>query len=205
MRVMKVPFRQQASEFDCVPTSLINALSYLFNRREIPPFVVRRVYMECLDIESSRGTSRRAIQDIGFFLNNYSEKSCKEFAVKTRFLQGDQVNLRQNGKIIRCIRSNGVALVCVYLGLNSWHYVLGFRFENGWLHCYDPYPRSKKFIKNDAAVLFDVTTGQQIPNLRIRGDWLDKDFDKTSIYAERKYIFGHNDDRECLLLNRIYE
>jgi len=40
---MKVPFRQQVSDYDCVPTSLINALCNLFDRKDILPFVVHRM------------------------------------------------------------------------------------------------------------------------------------------------------------------
>lgn len=200
---MKVPFRQQVSEYDCVPTTVINALSYLFNRRELPPFVVHRVYKDLLDIESSRGTSSRAIQDLGCLLNNYKEKSFKKFAVNSRFLSGSQVHFKQNSKIIRCLNANGAALMCVHSSWNNWHYILGFRLEDGWLHCYDPFPRSKKFFINNEYVQLVETVGQQDSNLKIRCDWLEKDFDKKKDYKERKYVLGCHDDRECLLLNRI--
>jgi hypothetical protein len=204
---MKVPFRQQASDCDCVPTTFINALSYLFDRKDIPPFVVQRVYRDCLDNESStlpgRGTSTRAIQDLGLWLSHYKEKRYKKFAVVSKFICGDQVHLRKNSKIIRCINANGAALMCVHSGQNNWHYILGFRHDGEWLHCYDPAPRSKKFVKNDA-VQFVASTGQQEPNLLIRCDWLNKKYKKTKNSDERKYIFGCKNDRECLLLNRIH-
>ena len=199
---MRVPFRQQASEYDCVPTSLLNALTYLFERREIPPFVVHRIYKDCLDIESSRGTSTRAIQELGFWLNHYKEKRFKKFAVESKYLHGNQVHLRKNSKIIQCIKSNGAALMSVYLSRNNWHFILGLRTEGEWLHCYDPAPHSKRFIKNEA-VQFIARSGQQETNLRIHFDWLEKDFNKTRNSDEKKYVFGHNDERECLLLNRI--
>ncbi|KAF0221147.1 MAG: hypothetical protein FD174_645 [Geobacteraceae bacterium] len=199
---MKVPFRQQVSEYDCGPTSLINALSYLFDRREIPPFVVHRVYKDCLDIESSRGTSSRAIQDLGFWLSHYKEKRYKKFAVESKFISGDQVHLQKNSKILQCINSDGAALMIVHSSRNNWHYIIGLRSEGGWLHCYDPSPRSKRFINSDAVQFVD-TTGQQDPNLIIRCDWLDKNFKKTKDSDERKYVFGSVNDRECLLLNRI--
>jgi hypothetical protein len=199
---MKMPFRQQVSEYDCVPTTLINALCYLFDSREIPPFVVHRVYKDCLDIESFRGTSGRAVQDLGFLLTNYKDKSFKKFAVEAKFLSGDKVHLRRNSKIIRCINSNGVAMMCVHLSRNVWHYILGLRSEGGWLYCYDPAPHTKRYINNDA-VEFIATTGKQDPNLRIRFDWLEKDIKKTKNSDERKYIFGCHDERECLLMNRI--
>lgn len=200
---MKVPFRQQASEYDCVPTTVINALSYLFSRRELPPFIVHRVYKDLMDIESSRGTSSRAIQDLGYLLNNYREKRYEKFVVDSKFIWGAQVHLRQNSKIIRCLDANGAALICVHSNRGSWHYILAFRYDGEWLHCYDPFPRSKRFLVNNDAVKFIETTGHQDPNLFIRCDWLEKDFDKTDHFDERKYVFGGHDDRECLLLNRI--
>lgn len=200
---MKVPFRQQASEYDCVPTSLINALCYLFSRNELPPFIVHRVYRDLLDIESARGSSSRAIQDLGYLLNSYREKRYEKFAVECKYIWGGQVHLRKNSRIIRCLEANGAALLCVHSSRGNWHYILAFRFEEGWLHCHDPSPRSKRFINNDA-VQFTEPTGHQDPNLRIRSDWLENDFDQTQHADKRKYVFGSIDNRECLLLNRIH-
>lgn len=202
--VMRVPFRLQASEYYCVPTTIINALSYLFDRREIPPFVVHRVYRDCLDGEAARGTTTRAIQELGFWLSSYREKRFKSFAIESKFISGDQVHFRRNSKIIRCLDSQGVALLCVHSNRNSWHYILCLRSEDGWLHCFDPNPHTQRFIKNDA-VQFVATVGQQKPNAIIRIDWVEKDFEQAQLPDERKYVFGNIDNRECLLLNRVRE
>jgi hypothetical protein len=197
-----VTFRQQVSEYDCVPTSLVNALSYLFHRRDIPPFVIQRVYKDCLDGEAARGTTSRAIQELGFWLSCYREKRFKAFAIESKFISGKQVHFRRNSRIIRCLDSQGVALLCVHSSRNSWHYILCLQSEGGWLHCFDPKPHTKRFIKNDA-VQFIATADQQKPNARIRFDWLEKEFDQAQHPDERKYVLGDIDDRECLLLNRI--
>ena len=34
---MKNPLHYQLSEYDCGPTSMMNAIAYLFEREEIPP------------------------------------------------------------------------------------------------------------------------------------------------------------------------
>lgn len=200
---MKVPFRQQVSDYDCVPTSLINALCYLFDRRDIPPFIVHRVYKDCLDVESARGTTGHAIRELGLLLNQYKEKRFKNFHVASRFIAGDQVHFRQNSHLMRCINSNGVAVMRVHMNWNAWHSIVGFRSEGGWLHCYDPAPRTKRFINVDA-VQFVAATDHQNPNLKIRLDWLEKDFNKTADSNGRKYILGRTPDRQCLLLNRIH-
>ena len=38
---MKNPLHYQISECDCGPTSMLNAVSYLFEREEIPPEIIR--------------------------------------------------------------------------------------------------------------------------------------------------------------------
>lgn len=201
---MKAPFRQQASEYDCVPTTFINAICYLFHRQEIPPFVVHRIYKECLDTQGSRGTSARAIEELAFWLKNYKEKRFKGFSVDSKYLSGRQVHLKESSKIRRCISNNGVALLSVVSSQNCTHYILAFGCDDEWLHCYDPHPHTKKYIKHEAVQFID-TSGNQQPNLLIRHDWLDKKFEKTNTPEERKYVLGDTDDRECLLLHRIHE
>ena len=64
---MKNPLHYQVSEYDCGPTSMLNAIIYLFNRDEIPPEVIRNTMLYCLDcyskegIPGKRGTSRAAV------------------------------------------------------------------------------------------------------------------------------------------------
>ena len=45
---MKNPLHYQLSEYDCGPTSMMNALAYLFEREEIPPEAVRNTMLYCL-------------------------------------------------------------------------------------------------------------------------------------------------------------
>lgn len=44
---MKNPLHYQLSEYDCGPTSMMNALAYLFEREEIPPEAVRNTMLYC--------------------------------------------------------------------------------------------------------------------------------------------------------------
>ena len=46
---MKNPLHYQFSEYDCGPTSMQNAISFLFEREEIPPEVLRNV-LRCHDV-----------------------------------------------------------------------------------------------------------------------------------------------------------
>lgn len=38
---MKIPLHYQRTEYDCGPTSLLNTISFLFQREEIPPDILR--------------------------------------------------------------------------------------------------------------------------------------------------------------------
>jgi hypothetical protein len=72
---MKIPLRYQISEYDCGPTSLLNAMSFLFQREEITPELIRNIMLYSLDSYGSggvlgkSGTSRMAMA----FLSNREE------------------------------------------------------------------------------------------------------------------------------------
>ena len=52
---MNNPLRYQMTEYDCGPTSMLNAVSYLFQREEIPPEIVRSIMLYCLDCFGADG------------------------------------------------------------------------------------------------------------------------------------------------------
>ena len=192
---MKTPFRQQISEYDCVPTTFLNALSYLFERSEIPPLVVQRIYLYSLDSMMSQrtmghGTSGLAVQLLGNWLSGYKHG---RFRLNTDYCTGRGVHLRQSNKISKCLNSKGVALLRVKHQHNSWHYVLGLSVSANWLYCYDPYARSTKSNKR-GKYEFIAEQSVHAPNLRINCHWLD-------VLSNRsQYQLGTSSERECLLL-----
>lgn len=54
---MKNPLRYQMTEYDCGPTSLLNAVNFLFEREQIPPELVRSVMLFCLDCFGADGAA----------------------------------------------------------------------------------------------------------------------------------------------------
>jgi hypothetical protein len=195
---MKSPFRQQASDYDCVPTTFLNAVSHLFERSEIPPLVVQRIYHYCFDSLSSHqsighGTSGLAVQLLGNWLNSYRHK---KFHVNTVFSSGSAVHFDRGSKIVEYINRNGLAVLKVTSQRGTWHCILGLEVKNGWLYCYDPYARSPRANKTDKYE-FLLEDGFQSPNLRINCSWLEA-------YSNGgRYHLGKKPERECLLLERI--
>ena len=112
---MKIPLRYQVSEYDCGPTSLLNALNYLFQREEISPELIRNIMLYSLDCYGSggapgkRGTSRMAMM----FLSNWLDA------------------------LVDALHRNGVAVVRLYL--DGEHYVLLTGEKEGRVYLFDPY------------------------------------------------------------------
>ena len=92
---MKNPLHYQFSEYDCGPTSMQNAISFLFEREEIPPEVLRNIMLYCLDCYNSEGvpgksgTSCAAMMFLSNWLNSMGDLGI--LAVKSRYLSGKEV------------------------------------------------------------------------------------------------------------------
>jgi len=203
---MKIPFRYQTTEYDCVPTTFINALQYLFDRREIPPQVIQKIMQYSLDTVTvnkkgeygkGSGTTGLAIEMILQWLSNHSKGS---FAFKRcEYVELEQVHLRQNNKIMSCINNGGIALVSVWTG-RMYHYILALGLDENdknKILFFDPYYRMKRFTGEDSKhIEWLGNKGVQEANLRVSRDRLD------SVNYER-YSFGPVEERDCCLLERI--
>ena len=94
---MKIPLRYQISEYDCGPTSLLNAMSFLFQREEISPELIRNIMLYSLDSYGSggvlgkSGTSRMAMT----FLSNWLDGAGKTgiLPITSRHLSGKDYNV----------------------------------------------------------------------------------------------------------------
>lgn len=144
---MKNPLQYQRTEYDCGPTSLLNAIGFLFPREEIPPDILRYVMMYTLDSYSSKGeaykngTSRMAM----LFLSNWFEQYAKAtgFPLISEYLSGDQVHLGEYSRITEALRQGGTAVVRLLYGCE--HYVTLTGFSQGSIALFDPYYRLRPF------------------------------------------------------------
>lgn len=207
---MKIPFRYQATNYDCVPTTFINALQYLFEREELPPEVIHKVMQYSLDSinqrgELGRGTTGLACQLILQWVESYKPKDFKNFLMTYRYMQGEEVHLKQNNNIVSCLNRGGVALVrlCNDKAGLEFHYVLAISADAEFLYFFDPYYRVKNFAGADAKAMEwlgeeykEGFSKGQSPNLRIRRERLDSE-------KYEKYSMSSFEERECCLIERI--
>ena len=75
--IMKIPLRFQITEFDCWTVSLQNAISFLYEREDIPAELIREIAMYTLDCYDKKwnlwqwGTSRNAIAYLAMYYHLY--------------------------------------------------------------------------------------------------------------------------------------
>ena len=74
---MKTPLRYQISEYDCGPTAMLDAMSYLFARELIPPEVIRNIMLYSLDCYNTEGVSGKSGTSCAamMFLSNWLRPS----------------------------------------------------------------------------------------------------------------------------------
>lgn len=195
---MYTPFQYQVSEYDCVPTALMNAVSFLFPRKEIPPMVIRHIYLYCLDTVGRNarfgigGTSKYAVRLVGNWLNSYKIKA---FSVQTRFLEKQDVDVETGGCIASCLEEGGVVLCNMLLTPREEHYLMLTAMDREWVYCFDSYCRRSLRGMKGAARVMDPEDGRS-PNLKIRREWFAR--------AEMKrFCLGPVGMRESLLVRRV--
>ena len=138
---MDNPLRYQMTEYDCGPTSMLNAVSYLFRRDEIPPELTRNIMLYCLDCfgedgsTGRRGTSRMAMMFLSNWLNGFGKIG--RLHISTQYLSGPAVNFGQSSRLRDALRCGGAAVV--RLDLEGAHYVLLTGIEGDEVSLFDPY------------------------------------------------------------------
>lgn len=189
---MKNPLHYQLSEYDCGPTSVLNAISYLFPREEITPEIIRNVMLYCLDcysvegIPGKRGTSQAAMMFLSHWLNRYGEIG--QLSISSKYLSGKNVFLGPESYINDALKRRGAAVVRLFY--DEPHYVLLTGIQNKNVLMFDPYYREDEFEQRDII----VTNEQPFWYNRVVPK---KYFNKESLGL---YAFGPEKEREALLI-----
>lgn len=139
---LKNRLNYQTSEFDCGPTTLINAIRYLYEREEVLPEIIKTIMLYTLDLYDhngefgKRGTSRMAMMFLSNWFNEFAKT--KNYPIHTELVVDEKVWVNQNSKITECLQQGGAVIICVWLG-ETKHYVLLTDIEGEYLCMFDPY------------------------------------------------------------------
>ena len=123
---MKSPLRYQATQYDCGPTTITNAIMYLFEREEIPPDLVRHIGQCTLDSYDREGhcgmygTSGAAIRYFGAWLNELRYAGL--LPIRSSYLDRETVYFGPGSVISKALR-DGAAIV-LHVFHDEGHYIL---------------------------------------------------------------------------------
>ena len=154
-KAIKSPLRYQMSEFDCLPTSLMNALSHLFPISRISGELIKLIYCYSLD----------DINDYGRIQGTITDAAVKAFKVTGQI----EYEILSEEKVIAtriedCLRHHkGVAVCGIYDMQETGHTSLVTRHDSEWVYIWDPYPWQKI---NDKAI--EIIRNQPDANVRVR-------------------------------------
>lgn len=154
---MKNPLHYQISEYDCGPTTMLNAISFLFEREEIYPELIRNIMLYSLDCYGSEGTpgksgtSRAAMMFLSNWLNGFGE--IRNFPVTSRYLSGTSVYLGSESYVSDALRKGGAVVVRLYF--DEPHYVLLTGLQGELVKMFDPYYREEAFEQKDIRLITD--------------------------------------------------
>lgn len=196
---MKNVLNYQSSEYDCGPTSLTNALRYLFDRCDLRPEMLKAIALYTLDAYSDAGesgmsgTSSMAMQFLVNWFNQYGR--CKDFPISAAFLQGEQVTITPSSAITVCLQQGGAAVVRCWL-VGDAHYVLLTRAMDGEIGLFDPYAVHPEAFSGEKLLARGVRIVHDQPcvmNRIVKADVLN---------SKRKINYGMGDPsvREAVLL-----
>jgi hypothetical protein len=192
---MKNPLNYQTTEYDCGPTTLFNAISFLFKREEIPPDIVKHIMLYCLDAYNDKGefgksvTSQMAMMFLSNWLNQFGK--VKRFPIQCEFLTGEKVFISQNSPIVLCLQQGGAVVIRLHYG--CWHYVLLTGVDGQVIEMFDPYYRKQPF-KIPGVEL--VTSAPTRMNRRVTFENFNQE--KKGVYA-----LGPLETREAMLLFNV--
>lgn len=191
---MKVPLRYQITNYDCASACLLNALSCLLEREEIPPTALRYIVSVCMDRfgESGemgrRGTAHAAMRFLSDWLDRCGQDAV--MPVQSRYLTGEAVSLALGSDLRAAICSGAVA--AARIDLDGWHYILLTGVQEAEVLCFDPWILPEPFPVPDVKTLLDpaLNYNRVVPLAR---------FESTDIHP---YSFGPYDTREAVVLRR---
>ena len=146
---MKNDLIYQSSEFDCGPTSVTNAMRFLFEREEIPPVVLKHIWTMGIDTFATggetgkMGTSKASMRYMAAWFNCYAD-NCR-FAVKSRFCELEEARIAPGTPTWECLARGGCAVMrCTTGGIG--HYVLlTALLPNDEIGLFDPYDEEPEF------------------------------------------------------------
>jgi len=192
---MKIPLRYQMTEYDCGTTSILNAITYLYEREEIPPILIYNINKFTMDEfneigeENKGGTSTPAVGLLAHWINSLSKT--RKIDINCEVLEGENVD-SLNSKVQDCINSGGVIIARVWL--SDEHYVIITKLEDEYAYIFDPYYVDINKYDDDSEV--EIVKFRKLEyNRKVT-------LKRISSHNKEDYSLVDNENKQLLLINR---
>lgn len=181
---MKIPLRFQMTENDSGKTTILNAISFLFDRESIDESLLNSVYKHSM----KENDIFKEQESICTFASKILKK--KKYNLSISYFSGEEVNIKN---IKDNFNSLGCIIMRVYLNETS-HYVLITNLDQNYVYLFDPYYLDEVYYDEERMVeliLNEPFTCNRKINLKRFNNLTLKDFS-----------MGPIDHRECLIINK---
>jgi hypothetical protein len=169
---------------------MLNAISFLFEREDIPPEVPKYIMLYCLDTYDKRGesgksgTSKMAMMFLANWLNQLS--GAREFPILCRYLPGKDVSFGKNSEVVGTLQQGGA--VVLRLWYDCWHYVLLTGQKGDCVRLFDPYYRKRPFKGSGIQMLSEPAANRRVT------------LETLNSGARGYYTLGEPDEREAVIV-----
>ena len=186
----------QSTEYDCGPTCLVNALRRLFDRAEIPPGIIHRIWLMGNDAccaegrEGCRGTSRAAMRYMADWLREYGKTG--GFPVDAAYLSGEDAVVAPGSRAWAWLQEGGCAVMRCFAGKIPHYVLLTALLPEGEVGLFDPYAETPVFREPGRRI---VAGEPKKMNRAVRFSLLNRE--DTADYA-----MGETAARELVLIRR---
>ena len=128
---MKSPLRYQITDFDCGSVSLINCLTYLFEREEVPAELVRIITTFSLECYNEKGMleNNAYTKQLNYVVSKWVSEFARQkmIPLKSLYLTGEKIGLSM---IVGCLKREGCVNVKTYRD-GYEHYASLYRGRTG--------------------------------------------------------------------------
>lgn len=192
---MKSPLRYQATEYDCGPTTMTNAILFLFEREEIPPDLVRHIGQCTLDSFDETGhigkygTSGAAIRYFGYWFNELRHAGLLQ--IRSAFLEKEEVVLGEGSRLTQELQNDAAVVLHVFFH-GFGHYLLLTGTKAHQYFAFDPYYQENPILSREIISVKDAPFSH---NLIISEQLLNR-------CTGEDYSLGEINTREALVLRR---
>ena len=191
---MKIPLRFQITEFDCGTVALQNAISYLFDRENVPPELIRAVSIytvNCYDDVGNivdSGVTHDTMEKMTTWITEYVNHN--SFGITCTHLEKGQVDINA---IKMCLSEGGCAFVKTFQNGDSFAVVT--KIDDNFVYLWDAYYQGETYYDNEkqVTIIFNKPFhyNRQVSLRRFLSD------------SANDFALGPIENRDCVLFNKI--